>query len=196
MKTHNTDIISQVDTLETILRKNPIIERILENVERLELPQWYLGAGCIAQTVWNYLSKKELTSNINDYDLAYFDADELSYDSENEQITRVRDLFDDLPVKIDVKNQARIHLWYKEHFGRSIEPYRSVEEAINTWPATATCVGVKHIKGKFKVYAPFGLNDMFGMLVRPNKLQITEDIYVNKVNRWKQCWPELKFISW
>lgn len=196
MKIHNNDIISQVRSLESILRKNPFIKHILDNIDRLELPQWYLGAGCVAQTVWNYLSKKELTNNINDYDLVYFDPHDLSYESESQRADSIQALFNSLMIKIDVKNQARVHLWYGDHFGYPIESYQSIEEAINTWPTTATCVGVKYIEGVFTVYAPYGLNDMFGMIVKPNKLQITKDIYTKKVKRWKECWPNLQVVPW
>jgi hypothetical protein len=48
-----------------------------------------------------------------------------------------------LPIAfgIDVKNEARVHLWYKSHFGYDIPPYHSVEEAMDSWPTTATAVG-------------------------------------------------------
>ena len=48
----------------------------------------------------------------------------------------------------------------------------------------------------FRVYAPFGLNDLFAMIVRPNKVQITEAIYQAKVARWTACWPRLEVIPW
>jgi uncharacterized protein len=196
MKTYNTDILSQVRSLEFILLKNTFIKNIFDNADRLELPHWYLGAGCVAQTVWNYLSEKEMSVDIIDYDLAYFDPQDLTYESEDKCVANVRALFKELPIKIDVKNQARVHLWYEDRFGHPIESYQSVEEAINTWPTTATCVGVRYIQGTFEVYAPYGLNDMFGMIVRPNKLKITEEIYNNKINRWKECWPSLQIMPW
>ncbi len=48
-----------------------------------------------------------------------------------------------LDVEIDIKNEARVHLWYGERFGKEIEPYRSSAEAIATWPTSASCVGVR-----------------------------------------------------
>jgi hypothetical protein len=38
----------------------------------------------------------------------------------------------------DVKNEARVHLWYERRFGRHLEPYRSTGDAIATWPTTAS----------------------------------------------------------
>ena len=56
----------------------------------------------------------------------------LDIESENRVVLQVKQLYSDLGIEIDVKNQARVHLWYKDHFGYSIEPYTSIESAINT----------------------------------------------------------------
>ena len=98
--------------------------------------------------------------------------------------------------KLDVKNEARIHLWYEECFGYAIKPYISSADAIATFPTTATAVGVRRIHGKFECCAPFGLDDLFGLVVRPNKRQITRDIYEAKVDRWRSIWPRLIFLPW
>jgi len=89
-----------------------------------------------------------------------------------------------------------VHLWYKEHFGYDIKPYISVENAINTWPTTSTSIGIRIETQNLKIYAPFGLNDLFGMIIRVNKAQITEEIYNQKVNKWIKKWPTLKIIPW
>ena len=40
------------------------------------------------------------------------------------------------------------------------------------------------------------LNDLLGLIVRPNKVQIIKEIYENKVLRWKTNWPDLNVIPW
>ncbi len=98
---------------------------------------------------------------------------------------------------MEVRNQARAHLWYEERFGYEITPYESVENAINTWPTTATSIGIRPEPGAgFAIYAPCGLNDLLGMIVRPNKTQITKEIYYSKVERWVRVWPRLTVMSW
>jgi uncharacterized protein len=99
-------------------------------------------------------------------------------------------------IKLDVKNEARVHLWYKDRFGYAIEPYSSSADAIATFPTTATSVGIRRILGKFECCAPFGLDDLFGLVVRPNKRQITRSIYEAKVDRWRSIWPGLTFQPW
>lgn len=188
---------SQLKMLESIVLKNFRLKTILDRAPNLSLPNWYLGAGCIAQTVWNFLCGRELLLNINDADLVYFDDADLSFEAEARKVKLAGGLFSDLFTPVEVKNQARVHLWYEEHFGYPIQPYQSAEEAISNWPTTATAIGVRiNDRGAFTVYAPFGLEDLLGMIVRPNKKQITEEVYLDKVNRWKSCWPDLKVIPW
>lgn len=193
----NSNLQSQLKAIETIVLQNSALQTILERTPGLSLPNWYLGAGCISQTVWNYFSGRDLLDNLNDADLVYFDDTDLSFEAEDRRIHLGRELFSDVPIHVDLENQARVHLWYERHFGYPIQPYKSVEEAIRNWPTTATAVAVKYDdKGVFKVYAPYGVNDLFSMIARPNKVQIIEEIYMDKVNRWKACWPNLRAIPW
>ncbi|MBU4316863.1 MAG: nucleotidyltransferase family protein [Proteobacteria bacterium] len=194
---NQSDLLPRTALIQNILLQNPAIKTVLERASGLDLPNWYLGAGCIAQTVWNYYSKRPLLDHISDMDLVYFDDQDPGFEAEDENVNKVREAFSDIPVQIDLKNQARVHLWYEKHFGYAIKPYGSVEEAINTWPTTATAVGVKYDEaGRFVVYAPYGLEDLLGRVVRPNKIQITEEIYLKKATRWKACWPDLTVIPW
>ena len=194
---HNQNLDRQVDCLERILKQNKTIKRVLELAPQLQMPNWYLGAGCIAQTVWNVHHGFDLNHGIKDYDLVYYDSSNITPEGENLYIEKGRDFLKSLPVDAEIKNEARVHLWYKKHFGYSIKPYKSIEEAINTWPTTATSVAVRYNnKGEFIVYAPYGLNDLFGMIVRPNKTQITKEIYLKKIERWAKIWHKLIIIPW
>ncbi|WP_353094627.1 nucleotidyltransferase family protein [Tissierella praeacuta] len=197
---YNLDIHLQLEVLESIIMSNEIINIAIERARLLDIDDYYddyyIGAGCITQTVWNYLSDNPLEYGIKDIDFVYFD-DNLDFESENRIILKVKELCSDLKIEVDVKNQARVHLWYKNHFGYNIEPYKSLESALNTWPTTATSIGVRRGKdNKLKVYAPFGLNDLFGKIVRANKSQINKQIYEDKVSSWLKKWPDLKIIPW
>jgi hypothetical protein len=131
---------------------------------------------------------------VNDIDFVFFDSD-LSEKYENEILCDVTNL-NQSGLKVDVKNEARVHLWYQEHFGYPIEPYTTLEDAISTWPTTASSIGARIENGKLKVFAPFGLDDLFGLIVRANKRQITERIYYIKAGKWKSKWPELTVVPW
>lgn len=192
----NRDIDEQKGALEYILSLNPAITKAL-GVLRDEFDHAYIGAGCIVQTVWNHMTNRPLNYGIHDLDVVYFDELDLSLEKEEEIEKRLQILLSDTPFKIDAKNEARVHLWYEAKFGKRIAPYSSLEAAINSWPTTATSIGVKiDRKDSFKVYAPYGLHDLFGLIVRPNKLLISRDVYEAKVAKWSARWPELEVISW
>ena len=74
-------------------------------------------AGAIAQTVWNLAAGHPAERGIKDADLVYFDAADLSAEAEAAHECRIRERFGDLPCKLDVKNEARVHLWYEARFG-------------------------------------------------------------------------------
>ncbi|ABX43262.1 nucleotidyltransferase family protein [Lachnoclostridium phytofermentans] len=194
---YNLDINTQMKTLENIIMSSEIINTALKRAKQLNIDNYYIGAGCITQTVWNYLSNYPLDYGIKDIDFVYFDNLNLDFESENRVIMQVKQLYSALRIETDVKNQARVHLWYKDHFGYSIEPYTSLESAINTWPTTASAIGIRlDNNNEFKVYAPFGLNDLFGKIVRANKSQITKQIYEKKTASWLGKWSDLKVIPW
>jgi len=192
----NTDLTNQMKQLISILKLNEVLYSMIEKANDIGLQDYYIGAGCVAQTVWNYQTGLELMNGISDIDFVYYDSNDLSVEKENKTIKRIIEMMAPCRIKIDIKNQARVHLWYKDHFGYDIKPYDSIECAINSWPTTATSVGVRLENTELKVYAPFGLNDLFGMIVRANKAQITEEIYIQKVNKWKAKWPSLTIIPW
>lgn len=105
-------------------------------------------------------------------------------------------MFSQLSVWIDVKNEARVHLWYEAKFGKAIGPYTSVVDAIDSFPTTATTIGIRPSAAGAEVYATFGLSDLFAGIVRPNKRLITRDVYEAKASKWRDYWPDLTVISW
>ena len=186
----------QTDYLLEIVLKNPYISTILNGNPFPKYDNWYLGAGCICQSVWNHLSDKKITDGIKDYDLVYYNAKDISKESEEKEQERIRSLFLSIQAEIEVVNEARVHLWFEQDFGKKIDQLKSCEDAINRWPTTATSVGVNKINGKLNVYAPYGLNDLFGMVVRPNKPSVIKWVYEKKVEKWIKKWPNLKIIPW
>lgn len=188
--------MTKIEQLLQMLEKNKSVQLILERAGELKMPNWYLGAGGIVQTVWNVKHDFDPENGIKDYDLVYYNADDISYKAEDAFIQRGKEIFKDIPVFVEIRNQARVYLWYEKHFGKPIDRYESIEAAISTWPTTATSVGIRKESGQFQVYAPFGLDDLLGMIVRANKVQITEKIYQDKVDRWIKIWPNLKIVPW
>lgn len=185
-----------LEALEAALRGHEALWEIIGSFDDIGLPDGWLVAGAVAQTVWNHCLGRPPQSGIKDADIVYFDADDISSEAEIRNETRLRERFAHLGLKLDVKNEARVHLWYEEKFGYPITPYRSTADAIGTFPTTATSIGVRWRDARLECCAPHGLDDLFGLIVRPNKIQITPAIYEAKVTRWRAEWPELTFLTW
>jgi hypothetical protein len=183
--------------LLSILRASTLWSTLLDRADRTRLDSWAVGAGALAQTVWNHLYGFPERHGLRDIDVVYFDANDLSEQAESRIIDRVTALLGDLGVALDVKNQARVHLWYERRFGAPIPPYRSLEDSIATWPTTSTAVALAPTPhGSVRIIAPFGLDDLLSGIVRPNKRQITEDVYEAKIARWRSVWPKLDIRPW
>jgi hypothetical protein len=185
-----------VQRLEAALRQNRCLWQILCRFDEITLPDAWLVAGAVAQTVWNLSLGRPAELGIKDVDLVYFDATDLSLEAEVAQEQRLRRQFKTLPVQLDVKNEARVHLWYHRTFGYSIPPYSLTKAAIDTFPTTATSIGVRRRANRFECYAPFGLDDLFALAVRPNKAQVTAGIYEAKLTHWREQWPQLTYLDW
>ena len=105
-------------------------------------------------------------------------------------------MLSDLNIKLDVKNEARVHIWYNEKYNENRMPYTSVEDAVSRWGTTITCIGVRLENNNLIVDAPYGLNDLFNMIIRPVKTDFTEADYIKKENKWKKKWPKLTIMPW
>jgi hypothetical protein len=188
--------MDQVRAVEDAVCGSPVLAPVLARWSGIQLPDCWLVAGAVAQAVWNSHFGLAADHGMRDIDIVYHDPFDLSANGEAEHEERIGALFADLPVRIDVKNEARVHLWYEARFGNPIAPYPSTQAAIATFPTTATAVGVRPVEGGLEVEAPFGLSDMCGVIVRPNKAQITREIYEAKVTRWRALWPRLDIRPW
>jgi hypothetical protein len=183
------------DRLRAVVSASPLLSHVLDRWPVIDLPDVWLSGSAISQTVWNAAGARAPAYGIADVDLVYFDYN-LGADCEQDHAERIAARFQDLPVRLDVKNQARVHLWYERKFGQSIRPYRSVREAIGTFPTTAAAVAIRPGREQIEIFAPFGLGDLLSLTVRPNKRQITRAIYEQKIERWRCFWPELAISSW
>jgi hypothetical protein len=175
---------------------NGRVRQVLDRAERLNLPDWYLTAGCLFQTVWNVIEGHDAERGIRDYDLFYFDDRDLSWAAEDEVIQRAAGAFGDLAIKVEVRNEARVHLWYEEKYGIPCAPFESTEQAIDGFAATTCCVGITVHHGCEHVYAPHGFDDLFQLVLRPNRLLAPQHVYEAKAARWRRLWPRLTVLPW
>lgn len=109
--------------------RNDVNRAVLDRTPLLDLPDWWLTAGAVFQTVWNVIYGRDPRAGISDYDLFSFGATDTSWQAEDDAIQRAAALFADLDETVEVRNDARVHLWYEDHFGVPAQPFRSSRDA-------------------------------------------------------------------
>ena len=197
MRVGQLPIDEQVTQFRAALARNGTLTEVLDRAAGMGLPGWYLVAGCLYQTVWNVVTGQPPEAGILDYDLAYFDDTDLSWDAEDAVIQAGHEVFTGLPAPVQIRNQARVHLWYEPKFGIPCLPHDSSEAAIDTFEATTACLGVRQQPdGRWRIYAPHGLADVFNLVVRPNPVLAPREVYEAKTARWLQQWPGLTVQPW
>ena len=106
-------------------------------------------------------------------------------------------MFAPLPLPVEIRNQARVHLWYEGHFGSPCPPLRSSREAIDRFATTTHSVGVQlDDQGGLLVYAPYGLKEMFSFRLTPNRVSNNRKTHEAKAARALTFWPELTVEPW
>jgi uncharacterized protein len=197
MRAGRLSIDEQLENFRAALASNRTLMQVLDLAAGLDLPGWYLMAGCLYQTVWNVVTGQPPEAGILDYDLGYFDASDLSWEAEDAVIQAGREVFGGIATPVQIRNQARVHVWYEEKFGVPCPPHESSEAAIDTFEATCACLGVRlEPGGRWRIYAPRGFSDVFNLIVRPNPVLASRRVYQAKVTRWQRQWPTLTALPW
>jgi uncharacterized protein len=177
------------DFLTAVLR-NPVHEALLDELTGLGLPDAWVVAGCLTQTAWNVLTGRAVDYGINDYDVFYFDPD-LSWEAEDRVIDALRSSADRLGVRIEARNQARVHLWYPQKHGKPYPALQRATDGIDRFLTRCTMVGLQ----RDRIHAPAGLDDIADLTVRPNLTpNFSADSYRIKTARWMTLWPELTIM--
>jgi hypothetical protein len=180
--------------LATVLR-NPANDAIAGELLTIALPDAWIVSGCLVQTAWNVLTRRAVDYGISDYDVFYFDPD-TSWQAEDTVIRKLQGLSINLGVRIEVRNQARVHLWYPQKHGLPYPPLQSSTKGIDRFLTKNTRVGIRRTKDGHDIYAPDGFDDIANMIVRPNPgPNFSAANYEAKAKRWKALWPELTVLA-
>jgi hypothetical protein len=175
---------------------NRVNATILERFPSLGIQDWWLTSGCLFQTVWNLRSGRGAGQGIRDYDIFYYSED-LSYEAEDQVIKDTARLFADTDAEIQVRNQARVHLWYPEKFGIAYPPLTNASEGILRFPARGAAIGLKRTGDEFlDLFAPYGLDDTWNIIATPNRTLPISAVYAEKTERWLKEWPRLVVHPW
>jgi uncharacterized protein len=180
---------------EAIVRTTPWLMEALVAARDVDAPEWLIGAGALRNAVWDRLHGFAEPTPPADVDVGFFDLADLSdaRDEEVEAALRAR-----LPsVPWQAKNQAAVHVWYPRRFGLRVEPFASAAEAVATFPETATAVAVRlEPDDRLTVVAPYGLDDLLGLVHRHNPRRATVELYEQRLaaKRIAERWPRVTIV--
>jgi hypothetical protein len=183
--------------LERIIRTSPLLMEVLDGIAADGLPEGMLVAGAIYNLVWNRLTDRPDLHGINDLDVFYYDAADLSYEAEDAVIRRLDARFAGLPLPVQVRNQARVHLWFGQKFGVDFAPLGSAAEMLGRYASKTHSVAARlEPDGTMSILAPFGLDDIFSFRITPNPVLANRPAHEAKGARAKSVWPEVTVLPW
>ncbi len=178
-----------------IVRGTPFLMDILNAARAFDLPDWWLVSGAIYNAVWNSLTGRAPMHGIKDADLFYFDPD-TSWEAEDHHIRRAEGRFAPEPP-VEIRNQARVHLWYEDHFGQPYPPLARTTDGIDNFACKTHAVGLRLERDdSLSLYAPYGLDDIFAFRLAPNTRLDNRATHEAKAARQMKLWPELGFVPW
>lgn len=178
-----------------LVRSSPMLMSALCAAREVDPPDWLIGGGVIRDLVWDHLHDPGRPASHKDVDLAFFDPVALGEDREQGVLAALSTLAPDIPW--DVKNQAAVHLWYPQVFGFEVQPLTSSADGVATWPKTAAAVAVRLLADdSIEVVAPFGLEDLFGLVWRRNPRRVTIDEYRRIIDSKPVAtrWPKVQVL--
>lgn len=180
--------MDQTAVLQILIAGDRLRLSAIEAVAALHLPDCWIGAGFVRDAVWDHLHGYVVADPTGDVDVIWYDTASPQADLDRRIEQQLRGSMPKLCWS--VKNQARMHLRNGDI------PYASVADAMRHWPETATAVAVRlGPAGAIEVNAPYGLDDLFGLRLRPtprflfDKLPIFMDRVSSK--RWIDQYPRL-----
>lgn len=181
--------------LVALARKSSWFWPALVAVRTLNLPSWCIGAGAVRNLVWDSLHGLDASWTSSDIDVAYFDNTDLSAERDASFESQLACMHPQLPW--EVTNQAAVHTWFETAFGYPVDPLASLEAAVASWPEYATAVGLTLLPDDtIRVIAPYGLDDLFTMVVRRNPARVSIATYRERVEkkRYHDRWPRVTVI--
>jgi len=185
-------LIDRFAQLQSLIASDARRMHVLVLVRELGLPDCWVAAGFVRSRVWDHLHHHAESPLPQDIDVIWFDPERPG--AEQDVALEKRLHARDATLGWSVKNQARMHLRNGD------PPYGSASDAMRHWPETATAVGVRlDAQGRIEIAAPFGLDDLFGLVVRPTAafLTLKRAAWLERLRakQWRASWPRLTMLA-
>ncbi len=129
------------------------------------------------------------SQHLYDIDVIHFDTSDTTLEMEKQLENELRFLLPNQPWS--VKNQARMHM--KSDFN----PFSSSLDGVAHFPEIPTAIAVRLYHKELEVMAPYGLQDLFEMKVRPTPFYQMNSryypIYIERMMKknWDLIWEKL-----
>ena len=161
------------------------MQRLLDELERLALPDAWIGAGAVRSAYWAVRHGRDPEAVGGDVDVVYFDPHRAPEDDARIQ----EELARRWPIAWEVVNQAHVHRWYAWLQG----PLTSTAHAVSLWPETATCVAARRACGAIELLAPHGLDDLLALRWRANPACPDPTAFARRLEqkRVRELWPQV-----
>jgi len=147
----------------------------------------WIGAGFVRNAVWDVLAGwAPDVATLADLDVVHH-APDAPPDAGFEVALRTA-----RPLPWSVVNQAVAHRW------NGHAPYRDLADALVHWPETATSVAARIAQGRVEILAPHGLDDLFGMILRPTPSHAADPRALRArlaSKDWAARWPALRICG-
>ena len=182
--------MSDPHSVARIVARDPVALAQLRAARALALPDWCIAAGFVRNRVWDHLHGVWPPRPPADIDVLYFDAADLTKESEAAFERRLDALLPGLPWQ--VRNQARMHVW------KDLPPHADTADAMRSWLETVTAVGVRlEADDRLTVVAaPEAVEDLLALCCRPTAFgRGRRDEYEARIasKRWRELWPKVRF---
>jgi hypothetical protein len=187
-------LAAQQAALKNIIQNTPELMSALTALRTLNLPDGWVVSGAIYGAVWNHLTGRAAMHGVKDIDIQYFDPDQ-SWESEDREIKRGAPHFPADPP-VEIRNQSRVHLWYKNHFGHDYPQLTNTHQAIDLFACTTHAIGARLGDNGLELYTPYGLNEVFSFRLTPNPRLPNRATHEAKAARQTAMWPELSVTPW
>ena len=173
-----------------IISEDSWMMNVLQEVEKLGLNDWMIGAGFVRNKIWDYMHGYEKRTPLNDIDIIYMDREDLSEETEEKYQEKFSKKYPE--VEWSFTNQARMHIYHND------ESYKNCEESLSKWVEEPTCIAVYLEDDKLKLVTPYGVDCFDKLEVRPSPgFSRDMEIYRSRINkkRWQELWPKLKIYN-
>jgi hypothetical protein len=188
---------SMTEKLVSLIRSSSWLVGVLEAVRAEAVPQAWVGAGALRDLVWGELYGSGFSPReVRDVDVPFFDVHDLSRANDDRVTDRLLRRLPEVPW--EAKNQAAVHTWYPGKFGTpAVEPLISIEDAVGTWPETATAVVVRlSADDVIDVCAPLGTDDLLNGIWRRNPRRASLEQSLARLRRHapQTRWPRVTVV--